>query len=62
MKTYQCSECGESFSKKELDSELFKESEYFCISCTREFAEAAWDYVDPDHNFESFEDWDEKGH
>lgn len=62
MKTYPCSECSESFSKKKLDSELFKENEYFCISRTRELADAAWDYVDPDYNFESFEDWDEKGH
>ena len=47
MKTYNCSECGDSFSKNQLDPEMFKAKEYFCISCTEALLEEGWDSVDP---------------
>ncbi|MEG0619008.1 MAG: hypothetical protein RR557_06905 [Bacilli bacterium] len=62
MKRYNCSECGDSFSKNQLDPEMFKAKEYFCISCSEALLEEGWDSVDPDHNFQSFADWDENGH
>ena len=62
MKTYTCLECGEDFKKSQLDSDFFKEGEYYCKSCVDSLAEAGWDAVDPDHNFESFAAWDENGH
>ncbi|MFS7391312.1 hypothetical protein AB6888_00400 [Carnobacterium maltaromaticum] len=62
MKTYPCVECGNDFKKNQLDPDFFKDGEYYCESCADSLAEAGWDSVDPDHNFESFEDWDENGH
>lgn len=62
MKTYTCTECGGDFKKSQLDPEFFADDEYYCKNCTEALAEAGWDAVDPDHNFDSFEDWDENGH
>lgn len=62
-KTYTCTNCGESKPKDEMESySLTDSSEYLCISCGNELAGAGWDAVDPDHNFDSFSDWDERGH
>lgn len=61
MKTYTCEECGDEFTRKKLDSELFKEGHFFCKSCSDFLIESARDFVDPNHNFDSYEDWDEHG-
>lgn len=61
MKKYPCGECGEEFSKNQLDAEAFAAGDYYCKSCADFLAQAGWDAVDPDHNFESYEDWDENG-
>ncbi|WP_144903415.1 hypothetical protein [Leuconostoc mesenteroides] len=65
MKMYTCSYCGQEFTKSQMDSETLAigyEDEYLCKSCSDELLEAGRDAVDPDHNFSSFEDWDENGH
>ncbi|MEG0782765.1 hypothetical protein, partial [Carnobacterium sp.] len=61
MKTYTCEECGDEFKKSKLDAEMFAIGEYYCKSCADNLAQAGWDAVDPDHNFSSYEDWDENG-
>lgn len=61
MGKYTCQECGEEFSKSQLDKELFLEGEYYCINCAVFLIESARDAVDPDHNFTSYADWDENG-
>ena len=61
MKKYPCGECGEEFSKGQLDSESFAGDSIYCKNCAAFLAQAGWDAVDPDHNFESYEDWDENG-
>lgn len=54
MKTYTCTECGESKPKDKMESySLTDSSEYLCISCGNELAEEGWDAVDLDHNFDS---------
>ena len=48
-----------------MDSESLEigyADEYLCKTCSHELLEAGRDAVDPDHNFSSFEDWDENGH
>ncbi len=62
METYTCEECGGTFEEYQLDSDSFKEGSYYCHSCSDDLMNAGWDAVDPDHNFESFSDWDERGH
>ena len=65
MKMYTCNYCGQSFAKKDMDSESLErgmEDEYTCKACFSELSQAAWDAVDPDHNFSSFSDWDANGH
>lgn len=62
MHKYVCEECGGTFYKEELSPESFAEGEYYCLSCDSFLAESGWDAVDPDHNFDSFNDWDERGH
>ncbi|MBL1227120.1 hypothetical protein [Enterococcus sp. BWR-S5] len=62
MKKYECENCGEKFKKEELCSDSFKEGTYYCRSCSDELMDAGWNAVDPDHNFDSFSDWDEHGH
>ncbi|XKE95414.1 hypothetical protein LG326_03515 [Metaplanococcus flavidus] len=61
MKKHVCNECGEEFSKNQLDLELFEEGEIFCKGCARSLMESGRDSVDPDHNFDSYEDWDKNG-
>ena len=61
MKKYTCQECGGEFTKRELDSDGFEDGDYYCKNCSNFLAQAGWDAVDPDHNFESYEDWDENG-
>lgn len=61
MKTYICEECGDNFSKGELNKECFDDDSYFCKGCASSLAQAGWDAVDPDHNFDSYSDWDERG-
>lgn len=57
MKTFTCTECGESKRKDEIESYSLRDSsEYLCISCGTQLVEAGWDSVDPDHNFDSFDD------
>ncbi|MCM3358666.1 hypothetical protein [Psychrobacillus sp. MER TA 171] len=55
MKKYICNECGEEFSKNQLDSELLKDGESFCKGCANSLIEAGRDFEDPDNDF----DWDE---
>lgn len=65
MKMYTCSYCGQEFTKSQMDSETLEigdKDQYLCDGCSDELLEAARDAVDPDHNFSSFEDWDENGH
>lgn len=61
MKKHICNECGGEFSKNQLDLELLEEGETFCKSCANGLMESGRDYVDPNHNFDSYEDWDENG-
>lgn len=61
MKTYECGECGEVFKKSQIDFEASYDDMYYCNSCSEFLAEAGRDAVDPDHNFDSFFDWDENG-
>ena len=61
MKKYNCEECGEDFSKNQLDPDAFKAGDYICEKCAYSLRQAAWDAVDPNHNFESYKDWDENG-
>lgn len=58
MKKYSCNECGGEFSKNQLDSELLIDGEFFCKECASNLMEAGRDSVDPNHNFDSYEDWD----
>lgn len=65
MKKYTCSYCGDEYSKSQMDSESLEigyADKYLCKTCSHELLEAGRDAVDPDHNFSSFEDWDENGH
>lgn len=62
MKKYTCQEWGGEFSESQLDSEAFADGEFYCKNCSDFLAQAGWDAVDPNHNFESFGDWDENGH
>lgn len=61
MKKYICDECSGEFSKNQLDSELLLENEIFCKDCASSLMEAGRDAVDPNHNFDSYKDWDENG-
>ncbi|MGX7389255.1 hypothetical protein ACWOF5_13705 [Carnobacterium divergens] len=61
MNVYKCEECGEKFKKEQLDPELFNEGEICCKNCTEFLLESGRDFVDPDHNYDSFEDWEENG-
>jgi len=61
MRKYTCQECGGDFSKSQLDKEMFSDGEYYCLNCADFLMESAWDAVDPDHNFNSYTDWDENG-
>ena len=58
---YICNECGEEFSKKQLDSELLLEGESFCKECASSLMESGRDFVDPNQNYNSYEDWDKNG-
>ncbi|OFI48649.1 hypothetical protein BG261_07060 [Floricoccus tropicus] len=62
MKTYTCQECGSEFAKDQLDSDYFADKEYICISCIDFLMECGRDAVYPDHIYDSFSDWDERGH
>lgn len=62
MKKYTCQECGGEFSKSQLDPDLLEGGDHYCKNCGNNLAQVGWDAVDPDHNFESFSDWDENGH
>ncbi|MBO0421261.1 hypothetical protein JZO80_13935 [Vagococcus fluvialis] len=61
MKKYLCVECGYKVSKNKIDSENSYDGTYYCKDCTESLSQAGWDAVDPNHNFESFSDWDENG-
>lgn len=61
MKKHICNECGGEFSKKQLDLELLEEGETLCKGCASSLMESGRDFVDPNHNFDSYEDWDENG-
>lgn len=61
MKKYVCGECGDEFSKKELDADMFEDGDYYCHSCAESLAQAGWDAVDADHDYDSYSDWDERG-
>jgi len=61
VKTYICNECGGEFSKNQLDSELLAEGASYCKSCANSLMESAKDAVDPNDNFDSYEDWDKNG-
>lgn len=61
MKKYICNECGGEFSKNQLDSELLVDGESYCKGCASSLMEAGRDFVDPNHNFDSYEDWDKNG-
>lgn len=52
----KCKECGIEFYPEDLDEDGY------CESCVDFLSEAGWDAVDPDHNFDSYNDWDENGH
>lgn len=54
--TAACEECGVEHYKEDLDEDGY------CESCVDFLSEAGWDAVDPDHNFDSYNDWDENGH
>lgn len=62
MEKYTCEDCGGSFTKGEMDSDSLKEEEHYCKKCAYFLREAAWDAVDPNRNFQSYEDWDKHGH
>lgn len=60
-KLYTCTNCGELKPKDEMEYDsLDSPSDYLCTSCGDELAEAGWDAVDPNHNFESFAAWDDR--
>lgn len=50
----QCRECWIETDDVDEDG--------FCGSCSRFLTQSGWDAVDPDHNFDSYNDWDENGH
>lgn len=60
-KKYTCSECGDTFNKSEMDVESLGVGYDLCQGCAEDLARAGRDAVDPDHNFDSYEDWDEMG-
>lgn len=60
-KKYTCSECGDTFNKSEMDEESLGVGYDLCQGCAENLARAGRDAVDPDHNFDSYEDWDEMG-
>ena len=51
-----CCECGGKYYIEDLDEDGC------CDSCASFLADCAWDAVDPDHNFSSFDDCNENGH
>ena len=57
MKKYICNQCGDEFSKNQLDAELLSSGESICKACTSSLIEAGRDFEDPDWD----EDWDEDG-
>ena len=61
MNLYTCEDCGEEVEKNQLDQDFFEEDTYICKNCSNDLLQAALEAVDPDHNFKSFEDWDEHG-
>lgn len=52
---------GKKLKKINLIKSFFEEDTYICKNCSNDLLEAAREAVDPDHNFKSFEDWDEHG-
>ena len=62
METYTCEECGFEFTEDELDRDSFNSGDYYCKRCADFLMDSGWDAVDPNHEFDSFSDWDERGH
>ncbi|GMA05149.1 hypothetical protein GCM10025878_02200 [Leuconostoc gasicomitatum] len=61
-KLYTCINCGSDYPKSQMEAETLDDQEgYLCTFCADQLAEDGRDAVDPDHNFESYEDWDENG-
>lgn len=59
---HYCLECEREIQEDELNSDNEGFDGYYCSSCADNLGHSGWDVVDPDHNFDSFSDWDENGH
>jgi len=62
MEIYICQECGEEFSKSQMDPDLLNDGYNYCKGCGDSLAQAGWDAVDPNHNYESYADWEDNEH
>lgn len=60
-KLYECSECGELFTKHEIDWEGSDESyeSYYCHNCSRFLEQCGIDAMDPDgFGYDEYGNWD----
>lgn len=47
MEKFTCQECGNEFTKSELDIEFYSEGEYYCQACSSFLLECEQDAIDP---------------
>ena len=60
-KLYECRECGEQFTKNEIDWEVSDErdGEYYCHNCSSFLAQCGIDAMDPDgFGYDEYGNWD----
>lgn len=42
---YTCEECGNEFTKEQLEPESFSDGDYYCFSCSNFLAEVADEFL-----------------